>query len=107
MDRMYRFEGPFCTHNGLTAFVHHKKYLNRGDLSRKVKWNTAAALRSLYFLEVPASFPKIAGPWPGGCHPVARLPVSTVTLCGKTGNNNQKPWLKMIVSRNHGVSLAR
>lgn len=32
-----------------------------------MKWNTAAALRSLYFLEVPASFPKIAGHWPGGC----------------------------------------
>ena len=78
-------------YTGLTAFFHHNKYLNRSNLSRRLKWHTAAALRSLYFLEVSASFPQIPGHWPGGWHAVARLPVSTVTLCGRTSENNKDP----------------
>ena len=73
------------------AFVNHKKYLNRTNLSRRLKWQTAAALRSLYFLKISASFLKIPGHWPAGWHTVAGLPVSTVTLCGRTSENNKDP----------------
>lgn len=43
----------------LKALFHHKKYLNMGDLFRSLKWDTAAALRSLRSTEVPVSLPKI------------------------------------------------
>ena len=90
MGSMHRCEGPSCT-LVLQHFSIIKKYLNRSNLSRRLKWHTAAALRSLYFLEVSASFPKIPGHWPAGWHAVDRLPVSTVTLCGRTSENNKDP----------------